>query len=76
VILLFSYEGEWANGIKQGKGSYIYGESGDLFKGIYDNNERHSKGFLEKKDGEKRSEIWKLGKLTSFNVVEEAKTKS
>ena len=63
------YEGQWEKGLKQGKGQYTFG-SGDLFEGLYENNERHGEGFLSKKDGEKRQEQWKLGKLVSFNVVE------
>ncbi len=66
------FDGEWVDGVKQGKGTYTFG-SGDVFEGTYDNNERHGEGFLSKKDGEKRQENWKLGKLVSFQVVEEAK---
>ena len=67
-----SYEGEWSGGLKQGEGVFTYG-NGDVFKGVYDNNVRHGDGFLAKKDGEKRTEVWKLGKLTSFALVEERK---
>lgn len=56
------------NGLKQGKGKFTYG-NGDVFEGVYDNNERHGDGFLAKKDGEKRQEQWKLGKLVNFTVV-------
>ena len=62
------YEGDWVSGIKQGNGVYTFG-NGDVFTGQYDNNERHGEGFLDKKDGEKRNENWKLGKLVSFNIV-------
>ncbi len=55
-------------GLKKGSGVYTYG-SGDVFEGVYDNNERHGDGTLSKKDGEKRQEQWKLGKLVSFQVV-------
>ena len=56
--------------MKSGKGKYTFGGSGDVFEGTYENNERHGEGFLAKADGEKRNELWKLGKLVSFTVVE------
>ena len=68
LLFIFSYEGDWVAGIKQGNGVYTFG-NGDVFTGVYDNNERHGEGFLDKKDGEKRNENWKLGKLVSFNIV-------
>ena len=66
----FSYEGEWVEGVKQGKGTYIFG-NGDTFEGIYENNKRHGAGFLKKTDGEHREENWKEDKLVNFNVVKE-----
>lgn len=62
------YDGEWVEGLKKGKGKFIYG-NGDAFEGNYDNNERHGEGFLVKVEGEKRQEQWKLGKLVNFQVV-------
>ena len=62
-------------GIKHGDGVYTFGKSGDVFTGKYEDNVRHGEGFLDKKDGEKRTESWKLGKLVSFNIVEEARSK-
>ena len=41
--LVLSYEGEWSEGLKKGKGKFTYG-NGDVFEGIYDNNERHGDG--------------------------------
>ena len=67
------YEGEWVDGVKHGEGTYVFGETGDVFRGKYEDNQRHGEGFLEKKDGERRTEQWKLGKLTSFTVTEERK---
>lgn len=67
------YEGEWVNGVKHGEGTYVFGETGDVFKGTYEDNQRHGEGFLEKVDGEKRTENWKLGKLVNFTVTEERK---
>ncbi|TRY67326.1 hypothetical protein TCAL_15859, partial [Tigriopus californicus] len=49
---------EVIGGIKQVR-NYTYG-SGDVFEGVYNDNERHGDGFLSKVDGEKRNEIWKL----------------
>ena len=69
-----SYEGEWANGIKQGKGQYTFG-SGDVFTGTYENNVRHGEGKLVKADGEERTENWKEGKLINFNITKEKKKK-
>jgi len=63
------YEGEWVDGVKQGKGTYTF-ESGDIFEGIYENNERNGDGSLVKVDGEKRAEVWKLGKLINFTIIE------
>ena len=59
--------------MKHGEATYVFGESGDVFKGKYEDNVRHGEGFLDKKDGEKRNENWKKGKLVNFTVVEERK---
>ena len=58
------------NGIKQGRGTYTFG-NGDVFDGEYDNNVRHGSGELKKVDGEERSETWKEGKLLSFKINKE-----
>ena len=56
LMFYFSrYEGEWAEGIKQGNGKYTFG-SGDVFTGTYENNVRHGEGKLVKVEGEERSE--------------------
>ena len=70
----FRYEGEWVEGIKQGKGVYTFG-SGDVFTGTYENNVRHGEGHLKKIDGEERTENWKEGKLINFVITKEKKGK-
>ena len=66
----FRYEGEWVEGVKQGKGTYTFG-NGDVFEGTYANNLRHGPGFKKQVDGEHREENWKEDKLVNFNVVKE-----
>lgn len=64
------YEGEWENGVKQGKGTYTFA-SGDIFEGNYVDNKRHGPGKLSKVDGEIREENWKEDKLVNFNTIKE-----
>ena len=61
-FVYFRYEGEWVDGLKQGKGTYTFG-NGDIFEGTYENNRRHGPGFLKKTDGEHREENWKDDKM-------------
>lgn len=68
--LVSRYEGEWENGVKQGKGTYTFA-SGDVFEGNYVANKRHGPGKLSKTDGEIREENWKEDKLVNFNTVKE-----
>lgn len=37
------YDGEWLNGLKNGKGT-TYHSNGDIFEGHYVNNKKHGKG--------------------------------
>jgi hypothetical protein len=62
------------DGVKQGQGTYTFG-GGDVFEGVYENNQRHGTGMLKKVDGEHREENWKEDKLVSFNVVKEKEAK-
>ena len=56
------YEGDWKNGIKEGKGIY-YWENGDRFEGNWINDNKDGKGIMFYKNGKIEEVFWKDDKL-------------
>ena len=52
------YEGDWKNGLKEGKGVYYY-KNGNRYEGDYQNDKREGKGIKYYKNGDKYEGDWK-----------------
>ena len=52
------YEGEWENGVKQGKGVYIWSDD-EYYEGEWRNDERDGQGIYTWSDGRRYQGEWK-----------------
>ena len=61
VFLLFQYEGEWMEDVKEGHGVLTY-VNGEKYEGYWKSDKAHGKGTLTYAQGDKYTGDWVAGK--------------
>jgi len=56
------YEGEFVNGIVQGKGTYVWSD-GDKYIGEFKKGKAHGRGVMIRKNGSRYEGLWENNKL-------------
>ena len=59
--LSFRYEGDWVDGVRQGKGKYVSKSSGGVYDGEYKNDKKDGSGKYVWSNGDWYEGEWKQG---------------